>query len=253
MRIAIIQNNPVFKNVDENLSRLTTHIDKLSKTDLILLPEMATTGYCFDSKTEIDPFINSKTREWALDVASTRSTIVAIGVPTRQQDSFFNSLLVCFPNKTTTIYCKHFLYTQDEHWATPGEAFESIQIPGFGRVALGICMDINPHQFSAPFEAFEFANYHLDVDWIWLSNAWLSSEGKVDENPSVSTINYWITRLSPLIKSNKTCNVVIANRVGIEGSSVFCGSSCILKIGNGRFEVCAALGGADEGVIVADI
>lgn len=31
------------------------------------------------------------------------------------------------------------------------------------QVGLGICMDINPYRFEAPFDRFEWANFHKQV------------------------------------------------------------------------------------------
>jgi len=88
---------------------------------------------------------------------------------------------------------------QDETWADEGSGFASIELPNLPgiRVGLGICMDINPYQFkgagapfcfsclvdiqglanerslfistaaghdmAAPFEDYEFANFHKQV------------------------------------------------------------------------------------------
>ena len=62
-------------------------------------------------------------------------------------------------------YKKHFLYETDYTWASPGDGFEAfdMNLPKkdnrIVRVANGICMDINPKEFKADFEAFEFANF----------------------------------------------------------------------------------------------
>lgn len=69
-------------------------------------------------------------------------------------------------------------------------------------------MDLNPHQFKAPFDDFEFANAMLNLgppDLICCSNAWLLSDAEKASSdplsPSIDTIRYWAIRLSPLFSS----------------------------------------------------
>lgn len=64
-------------------------------------------------------------------------------------------------------YKKHFLYDTDKTWADEGPEFESMDLKLHRRtdgkiikVGHGICMDINPYNFTADYEDFEFANYH---------------------------------------------------------------------------------------------
>jgi protein N-terminal amidase len=104
-------------------------------------------------------------------------------------------------------------------------------------------MDINPYKFTAPFEAFEFANHHLqqDTNIITLSNAWLKS--------GTNVIEYWATRLSPLFEQDIL--VFISNRTGQEGDTIFCGNSCALKFSSGHLTLLGKLG-EKPGLLVVD-
>jgi predicted amidohydrolase len=57
---------------------------------------------------------------------------------------YYNSALVVSPDgETIANYRKSFLYYTDETWALEGkDGFFRGRIPGLGRVALGICMDL---------------------------------------------------------------------------------------------------------------
>jgi protein N-terminal amidase len=64
-------------------------------------------------------------------------------------------------------YKKHFLYETDKTWAEEGPGFDhlDLKLPRSDkviRIGHGICMDINPWEFKADFEKFEFANYHRE-------------------------------------------------------------------------------------------
>lgn len=55
-----------------------------------------------------------------------------------------------------TVYDKSFLYSSDKTWAEEGTGFMTVKIPQRGseqmlHCGLGICMDINPYGFQAPF------------------------------------------------------------------------------------------------------
>lgn len=66
----------------------------------------------------------------------------------------------------------------DETWALEGHGFGKEFIPGLGQTAMGICMDINPYRFEAPWHAFEFAFHVLEVraNLVIVSMAWLTRE-----------------------------------------------------------------------------
>jgi protein N-terminal amidase len=83
-------------------------------------------------------------------------------------------------------------------------------------------MDLNPYKFEAPFDAFEFAEFHKiqEVKWLWLSMAWLESK---NDKRAEAILEYWATRLIPLIQasgeSKDPIHVMICNRTGTEGGN----------------------------------
>jgi len=102
-------------------------------------------------------------------------------------------------------------------------------------------MDLNPYEFTAPYELKEFANFCKDknTDLIVFLTNWLNaSEGdpemfKESEERSYNLLNYWLDRCSPLLKSeNKVCYFLSANRCGIERNIKFAGTSAIIKLAN---------------------
>lgn len=86
-------------------------------------------------------------------------------------------------------------------------------------------MDLNPYKFEAPFEAFEFANFHKErgTSLLLVSTAWLLGA----EYTQLHQVNYWATRLKPLLHSGLVA--AICNRTGTEGTYTFCGTSCVLE------------------------
>ncbi|KAF9578972.1 Carbon-nitrogen hydrolase [Lunasporangiospora selenospora] len=113
--------------------------------------------------------------------------VVAEAGSEEEKEEYFNSTCLVSPKGTlVSTYSKTFLYYTDENWAQEGPGFQSTDIEGLGKVGFGICMDVNPRQFKAPFEAFEFSNFHLDQKskLILCSMAWNKAE---EESVSATT------------------------------------------------------------------
>ncbi|KAG0073892.1 Carbon-nitrogen hydrolase, partial [Podila epicladia] len=113
-------------------------------------------------------------RTWVA-VAKRLNAHVVVGFPEKKKKTavegddqepdlvYYNSIAFVDPQgQLVTTYAKTFLYYTDENWAEEGPGFKSIEVEGLGKVGFGICMDVNPYQFKAPFAAFEFSSYHVE-------------------------------------------------------------------------------------------
>lgn len=156
---------------------------------------------------------------------------IVAGFPELGEDgNIYNSLIVTDPaGAVITKYRKSFLFDAEKHWATAGSGFQFVDIPNLGRLGLGICMDLNPEEFKADWSKFELANFNLanQTDFLICIMAWLKSN---DIDGPMSYINYWACRLGPYLQSDSY--FIACNRVGREGPIEYCGSSCILQLGN---------------------
>lgn len=196
-----------------------------------MLPEMAFCGYVFTDLEDIRPFLepknNSPTIQWCCEVAQKFQCWVTAGFALLDIDDLpYNAMCVVNrEGKLFHIYRKHFLYYDDERWANPGPSFSAINIPEFGTTGFGICMDLNPYKFESDYYLFEFANFHLTKKskLVLCAMAWIEDPSEEISDPTA----YWIDRLRPLNRSG--CCVLIANRLGKEGESVFCGRSSVIQ------------------------
>jgi protein N-terminal amidase len=103
-----------------------------------------------------------------------------LGYPETATDSkIYNSAIVF--NKEGEIlhnYRKSFLYETDETWgASEGQGFKAFQLADGIKATIGICMDLNPYKFEAPFQKFEFSKFCRDneTNLIICPTAWLHS------------------------------------------------------------------------------
>lgn len=162
-------------------------------------------------------------------------------------------------------YRKAFLYYTDETWAFEGpQRFFTGQLSTLGPVTLGICMDINPYKFLAPWEAYEFANTALaaQTSLICVSMAWLchlSPQELLAEpaQPDVATVAYWVERFQPVVEASREKDgatyVVLANRSGVEKGVCYAGSSTVVKIERGTVSLFETAGKSEERCLVVDL
>jgi len=269
MRLAILQISPSLGEVKKNITRATTLLDSLpqSQLDLIILPELAFTGYNFLSPKQITPFIETRStspsREWAQAIARQFRSSVVIGLPTQDTHRCNTASIIDSTGNVVHEYYKHHMFETDYKWGcTPGPGFNStiLQVNDVPiHTSIGICMDINPKEFTAPFTSYEYANFILnndkEISLILLPMAWLlpPEYDQSTTEPSLPTLRYWIKRLYPLVQDDKLRAVVICNRTGEDdGRAVYAGTSCVLRLGGGEVSVLGMLG-REEGVLYLDL
>ncbi|KAJ3318750.1 Carbon-nitrogen hydrolase [Boothiomyces sp. JEL0866] len=254
MKLVLLQFEPTFCHVEKSMRTANNLLSRITSVDYLILPEMCFTGYNFKSKQEILPFCETNTGptiKWAIDTAKRFNCIVQVGYP-RNNTNLYNSICVVDKNGIITQYDKHFLYYTDENWATEGESFKHIDLND-KKIGFGICMDVNPYKFQAPFTDFEFANYHLtnECDYIFCSMAWLLQE--YNEDSMEEMIQYWAIRFHPLLKSKKKVVIAICNRIGTEGETRFGGTSTVLAVENGKFKLLDNLDTDETNILQVEI
>lgn len=266
-------------DVGASISRadaLLARLDASSGVDVVVLPECGFTGYCFRDADHVRPLAErcgaGRTHEWCAALAARLQALVVCGYVEEAADGrLYNSQAAVSPSGAVlACHRKHHLFATDKTWACEGPCWTTVRVPSREGKAvtalLGICMDINPWEFKAPFEAYELAREALRVNAgvLLFSSAWC------DRNPedppeyvpppidADSTLGYWAARLRPLAEAAKACFFVCADRVGREGKTTFCGCSCVMRLGvagdgRPRASLLDALGIEDEGILLQDI
>ncbi|QSZ30162.1 hypothetical protein DSL72_004682 [Monilinia vaccinii-corymbosi] len=286
MKIACLQFSPVLGDVDNNLTRADAVLAKASvqDLDLLVLPELAFSGYNFKSLQHISPYLEPTTSGisslWARTTALKHECVVIVGYPEKVDISpkwpaspeYYNSAItVNKDGETISNYRKSFLYYTDSKWALEGpDGFFDGEIDGLGNVAIGICkwptksferMDLNPYKFEAPWHAWEFAYHiiHKQANLVVLSMAWRTREdvrsySRQPQEPDMDTLAYWLARLEPVIRAEQKGEIIVvfANRTGVEDDAVYTGTSAVLGIYGGEVKVYGLLGRGDKELLVVD-
>ncbi|KAK1504181.1 N-terminal amidase [Colletotrichum tamarilloi] len=277
MRIGCLQFAPQVGDIDNNLNRADSVLSKADTDDLdlLVLPELAFSGYNFKSLQHISPFLEPSgsgiTSLWARTTALKYNCNVVVGYPEKVDvtnqwptgPEYYNSAIVVNGDgETIANYRKSFLYYTDETWALEGNrGFYEGWIPGLGNTSIGICMDLNPYKFQAPWHAFEFAFHILEYDsnLVIISMAWMTREdgrlfSRMPNEPDMDTLTYWVTRLEPLIRAenDEEIIVVFCNRTGNEDDAVYAGTSAVIGIQGGEVKIYGLLGRGEKELLVID-
>lgn len=185
------------------------------ESDLVVLPEMAATGYLFPSpeaaRQVAEPADGATFYVLAPVAVANRCWLVA-GFPEIDGDRLFNSALVIDPTGALRfVYRKTLLFEPDEWWALPGDSGYRTFDTDAGRFGVGICMDLND-------DGFVVWCAGADLDAIAFPTNWVQEDADVWE--------YWRMRLLGVDAA-----LVAANTYGSEGPVSFTGRSAILQRG----------------------
>jgi len=222
VKVAAIQLAPTFKAVDENIRTAAGLVAMAASAgaQLVVLPELCTTGYSFMSKAEAEPLAEVLRPEGGGRSFTTFQRLaaqlhvgVAWGVMERDPGTgkLYNAQCLVLSDGQYTSYRKVNLWGQDHIWATEGTGSPPILDFIGKKVGLLICRDIRDK--SANIDDFYERG---DADIVCFSTNW--GDGGF---PAVN----WVT----FAKKNK-CWLVVANRYGQEANNNFGeGGTCVIS------------------------
>ena len=147
MKIACVQTDVVFKDINANLSSLETTVrgEVAQGTQLTVFPECFSTGYCFDSLAEAMAFgesIPGPSTDQVAKLCAELKTYVVFGMLEKSGDQLFNVAVLIGPDGLIGSYRKvHLPYLGVDRFTTPGDRpFEVFEAAGV-RIGMLICYD----------------------------------------------------------------------------------------------------------------
>jgi omega-amidase len=121
MKITIAQSKIFWEDRTANLKHFEQLISKIkNKTDLIVLPEMFTTGFTMNPEEQAEK-ANTVTLDWMKKMAKKKSSAVMGSVSTKEGRKYFNRLYYVEANGKYSTYDKRHLFRmakEDEHYST---------------------------------------------------------------------------------------------------------------------------------------
>ncbi|MBW7455919.1 nitrilase [Paenibacillus sepulcri] len=131
-----------------NRSRMADYLGTAAEQGarLVVFPEMASSGYVWDSREEIRPFVETipgPTTDRLHAVASQYNCYVAAGLAEIDPSSgaYYNSAVLIGPEGIIGSYRKTHLFAADPRWAREGKEEIPVFETPIGKIALLICMD----------------------------------------------------------------------------------------------------------------
>lgn len=212
MKVALVQFKPEFKAVESNLRRLAGFVQEAATAGakLVVLPELATTGYSFMSEGDARPYaepVSEVGRTFRVMQALARKLGIHVVWGMAEVDgptgTLYNSQVLVTPDGPWVRYAKVNLWGNDWLWATEGRANPPILPCNFGsdgtrKVGLLICRDVRDKKDSKWSDFYESG----DADLVAFSSNW--GDGGF---PAIAWIDF--------VKDNST-TLLVSNRWGKE-------------------------------------
>jgi predicted amidohydrolase len=142
LKLALIQSDIVWEDIDQNLLRFQDKIGSIeNNTDVIVLPEMFNTGFTMNIDLAEDN--NGKTIKWLKELAKKRKTIITGSLLVNQESKFYNRMFWVDPHNPIQYYDKRHLFRMaKEHFTiSPGKIKKIITV-GEWKINLQICYDL---------------------------------------------------------------------------------------------------------------
>ena len=143
-RVGFIQNNPVFGEVEYNLSKVESLLTQYT-ADLMILPELFSTGYHFLNQKEAlklsEPIPEGPTTQTLIRICDKNQISIIAGIAERNENRSYNSAVVIGPNGYLGKYRKIHLFGTEKNCFDQGNLPLKIFNIGAARVGVMICFD----------------------------------------------------------------------------------------------------------------
>jgi omega-amidase len=197
LKLALVQCDLAWHDRQANLEQFAERLKDARGADLVVLPEMFTTGFSMESAEWAEPE-EGPTSDWLRAQAETLDAVVTGSVIIQAADgSYRNRLLWARPDGTLLHYDKRHLFRmagEHEHY-TAGERQVRLELKGW-RVRPLICYDLR-------FPVWSRDPY--DTDLLLYTANWPGARR-----------HHW-NRLLPARAIENLCYVAAVNRVGTDG------------------------------------
>jgi len=145
MKLAIIQFEPEFGDVLQTIEKLKLLLKKAKKADLIVLPELANTGYNFDSREQafdLSETINESVfLRFLKDVCRDYKFSVATGFSEKEGEKLYNSSVLVDETGVKSVYRKLHLFMNEKNIFEPGNIDLSVIDHKGIKLGMLVCFD----------------------------------------------------------------------------------------------------------------
>ncbi|MCC6727420.1 MAG: amidohydrolase [Saprospiraceae bacterium] len=215
LRITTVQSALEWEDVAANLAMFSLKLAPLAgQTDLVVLPEMFTTGFSMAAEKLAEP-MNGRTMDWLADQAAKIGAVVTGSFIAEDGGHYFNRLVWMRPDGSFELYDKRHLFrlASEHETYTAGQAKLVTEWRGW-KICPLICYDLRFPVWSRNVEAYDLS--------IYLAN-WPERRN-----------HHWQQLLVARAIENQ-CYVVGVNRCGTDGADLsYSGDSAVVDYNGHR-------------------
>ncbi|HET6739278.1 MAG TPA: nitrilase family protein [Kribbella sp.] len=248
VRVAVVQFEPRVgvENLKANAlaveQRLTAAAD--GGAGLIVLPELATTGYVFETREEAyahaEAVPNGPTVESFVRIAAERNVYIVGCVAERDGVTLYDTAVLVGPEGYIGRYRKTHLWNTEKLWFTPGNEGFAVYDTKIGRIGLLVCWDI-----WFPETARIVAQMGADI--ICIPTGWVWTPPPLYDASGVCMAAY----LTMTAAHANNVFIATADRTGQERGAGFMGNSLIA--GTNGWPIDRIAGPDEDTIIYADV
>lgn len=219
--VAAIQTNPEICNVDKNLEDIKSKVTEAAAKGAVLmvLPELANTGYVFNSREEAFALAESipegRSSQMLLELAKSLNVYIACGITERDGMCLYNSSVLVGPYGYIGKYRKNHLWGDENMFFEPGNLGMPVFSTPIGRIGIVICFD---GWFP---ELYRLAAMQ-GADIICNCTNWVPMAGQPENMLPMANI------LAMGAAHSNGLNIICADRCGTEREQPFLGCSVIV-------------------------
>jgi N-carbamoylputrescine amidase len=246
VRIAVAQYEPRVGELEHNRSQAVLWATAAANrgANLIVLPELASSGYVFGDEAEAqraaeDPDDGPTVRALR-EVSAAHGCYIVAGISERAGDCRHNSAVLIGASGRMATYRKLHLYYDEQTWFQPGDELPIVDLP-FGRVGMIICFDL---WFPEPARALALAGAEI----IAVPTNWVASfKRTVWDERGYCQGDY----VAMATAAQNGVVMACADRVGVERNVNFIGASII--VGADGWPVSGPASKDEDELLVADV
>ena len=160
LKITILQSAIIWQDNNQNLHQFSEKIKKIeSETDIIILPEMFTTGFSMEPQKNAEK-MNGKTIQWMQNISKQKNCAIAGSVIIQEEDKYYNRFLFVHPSGKINQYNKRHLFTLagEDKIYTSGSEKVIIDFKGW-KICPLICYDLRFPVWARNIENYDILLY----------------------------------------------------------------------------------------------
>lgn len=142
LNISLIQSELHWENPKANREMFERKINELAETDLILLPEMFTTGFSMQSE-KLAEQMEGESIEWMQRMASSKQAVICGSMIIEEEGNYYNRLLWVEKDGSVKTYDKRHLFrmANEDDYFKPGKEKLIVELKGW-KICPMVCYDL---------------------------------------------------------------------------------------------------------------